>query len=91
MYIFGSRWRGYSKNGQPVRPDSDLDVALEFDKLPVDENCLTTWCGEADKWKNELSEILELKDEVKLDLTWPGLHVYQYLKDSSKLIYERNL
>ncbi|NTU49686.1 MAG: nucleotidyltransferase domain-containing protein [Desulfobulbaceae bacterium] len=94
VYIFGSRVSGCSKKtGLPVRPDSDLDVAVEFDKFDGDENLLTTWVGEADTWRKELAEQLGLSGEIELDLEWhhpmetPSVH--QYLQDGSLLIYER--
>lgn len=95
VYVFGSRQSGYSKKtGQSVRPDSDLDVAVEFDKLDTDDNCLTTWLNEADEWRKELSNRLNLGNEIKLHLEWyhstetPTLH--SYLQDSSEVIYERD-
>ena len=94
VYIFGSRVSGFSKKtGQPVRADSDLDVAVEFDKFDEDDDCLTTWVCEADKWRKELSEKLNLPKEIKLSLDrhhpTETPHVHKYLKDGSILIYER--
>ncbi len=95
VYVFGSRLADCSKKtGQPVRPDSDLDVAVEFDKFCGDDNCLTTWLSEADEWRKELSEKLNLGNKIKLSLEWyhptETPYVHNYLQDSSEVIYERD-
>ena len=84
IYFFGSRVKGVH------RPDSDLDVAIEFDPVDTDEDCLTTWTSDAQEWQNQLEPLTP----YKLHLEWhdPGggtPTISSGLVDSSILIYER--
>jgi predicted nucleotidyltransferase len=55
VYLFGSRVSGTSKKtGMPVRPDSDLDIAIEFNNFSRTEDSFTTWTFESSKWHKEL-------------------------------------
>ena len=93
VYIFGSRVTGFSKKtGQPVRPDSDLDVAVELGNFDENQTCRGIWTGQQDKWRKELSEKLNLGEEVKLSLNHYDYmcNLYDDFKNSSELIYERD-
>lgn len=84
LLLFGSRIRGTQ------RPDSDFDVAVEFDPVGLDSDCLTTWICEAKKWRKQLQPHLPWT----LHLEWhdPGggtPTISAGLKESSLLIYER--
>lgn len=84
VFIYGSRVRGTQ------RPDSDLDVALEFDRGTYDGNCLATWICKAKSWRAELQPKLPWT----LHLEWHDPsggtpHVAQGLEESSMLVYER--
>ena len=37
IWAFGSRVRGQTKEGGPVRPDSDFDIAIRLDLPPSDD------------------------------------------------------
>lgn len=84
IFVYGSRARG---NHSTV---SDLDVAIEFDPVEGDWNCLTTWVYEAKKWRKELQSLLPWP----LHLEWNDSggetpHVAAGLRESSILVYER--
>ena len=92
VYLYGSRITGISKKtGQPVRPNSDLDVAIEFDKVREREDLLTTWVSDGKRWHDELLSLLGFSEDEHLDLEWhhPGKthHITKYLKDGSTVIY----
>lgn len=92
VYLFGSRITSNSKKtGMPVRPDSDLDVALEFTRISQDEDYLTTWTCESKKWHKELLVLLGFASDKDLDLErlheTETPHVAQYIKEGSELIY----
>lgn len=92
VYLFGSRVTGISKKtGKPVRPDSDLDVAIEFDKFSDKEDSFTTWICEKKNWHKELLKLLGFSKDEQLHLECHRIgetpHVAQYLKDSSIPIY----
>ena len=48
VFIFGSRAKGTS------RLNSDLDVGVEINLMPSDENIDATWSYESKKWRAEL-------------------------------------
>ncbi len=56
VFIYGSRVRGRSMTGGPIRPDSDLDIAVEPD-APADER-LGTYIVEAAGWESTLAKLL---------------------------------
>lgn len=92
VYLFGSRITGNSKKtGMPVRPDSDLDVALEFTKISQGEDYLTTWVCESRKWHKELLGLLGFESDKDLDLErfheTETPHIVQYIKEGSELVY----
>ncbi len=92
VYLFGSRITGNSKKtGLSIRPDSDLDVALEFLRISQEEDLLTTWTCEAKTWHKELLGLLGFANEKDLHLEWlykiETPRVAQYIKEGSELIY----
>ncbi len=94
VHLFGSRLSGYSKKtGEPVRLDSDLDIAIEFDHSLGGEECFQMWMVDSDEWKEELLKLLEFEKTEYLDLQWyhPDMteHVHQYLKDDSIVCFNR--
>lgn len=52
LWIFGSRAKGMQS------PKSDLDVAVDFDPVGNDEDCVTTWTFEGERWTEELQRSL---------------------------------
>jgi len=93
VYIFGSRISGYSKKtGAPVRLDSDLDIAIEFNQINENEDCFTSWVCEAKKWHKELLGLLGFIKEEHLDLEWyhpeETPHMHQFIRDNSIIIYD---
>jgi len=90
VYLFGSRIAGVTKEGKPVRSDSDLDVAVEFIPFPG-EDFLTTWVGEVCKWRKELLTLLGFSKKEHLDLQHHHMqttpHVAEYIKQNSIIIY----
>ena len=92
IYLFGSRVAGFSKKTrEAVRPDSDLDIAIEFDRISAEEDYLTTWTAEKKIWRKELLTLLGISKENHLSLNryhpeeTPEIH--RYLKEGSTLIY----
>ena len=84
IYVYGSRLK------QTHRPDSDLDVAMEFEPAGIDLDCFTTWVGDAKKWRRQLQPLLP----AVLHLEWHDTngktpHVSQWLRDASCVVYER--
>ena len=84
LLVYGSRVRGTHST------DSDLDVAIEFDPVGLDSDCLTTWICDAKKWRKEIQPFIPWP----LHLEWndPGgetPHVAAGLGESSILVYER--
>ena len=95
VYLFGSRITGISKKtGQPVRPDSDLDVAIEFDKVREGQDLFTTWFFNEEKWHKELLNLLGFSKDEHLDLEWyhptETEHVAEYIESGSIVIYSTN-
>ena len=95
VYLYGSRITGISKKtGQPVRPDSDLDVAIEFDEVREVEDFLTTWFFNGEKWHKELLNLLGFSKDEHLDLEWchptETKHVAEYIESGSIVIYSTN-
>ena len=93
VYLFGSRVTGVTKDGKPVRPDSDLDVAVEFTIFPGDSDFLTTWTFESRKWHSELLSLLGFSKKEHLDLQrhhpTETSHVADYIKQGSIVIYSK--
>jgi len=91
VYLFGSRISGISKDGKPVRLDSDLDIAIEFTPMPGDSDFLTTWVCERDKWHRELLTLLGFAKKEHLDLQrhhqTETPHMATYIEQNSMIIY----
>jgi len=83
VYIYGSRAR------EDFREDSDLDIALEFDPVDGDENCLTTWCGEAEIWHEELQPHFPFKLQLEYYEGDQTPTVKSGVERSCVLVYER--
>jgi predicted nucleotidyltransferase len=61
VYIFGSRAR------EDYREDSDLDMAIEINKLSYDEEVLATWINEKDRLERRLLTLFpSLKLQIEL-------------------------
>lgn len=93
VHLFGSRISGKSKKtGKAARPDSDLDVAIEFEPFPKEDR-LTTWVCEGKKWHSELINLLGFTEDKHLDLEsyhpQETSHVAKYLEECSLIIYTR--
>jgi len=92
VHLFGSRISGISKKtGEPVKPDSDLDVAIEFNSVFKNEDPFTTWIADGKEWHKELLDLLGFSKDEHLDLEryhpTETPHLDGYLKDNSILIY----
>ena len=84
MWVFGSRLRG------TYRDDSDLDVALEIDPLPKDEDVLTSWIPESSAWETELGNLVPYRVDLQLfDLDDPKSAIVRYVSCCSMLLYVR--
>jgi len=85
VFIFGSRAKG------TYGEDSDLDIAIEFDKFENDSNHLATWVTESDAWKQEIEALIP---DIKIDLQWHGPSgstktIDKGIKDGSIKVYEK--
>lgn len=92
VYLFGSRVTGVSKKtDRPVRADSDLDIAIEFNAISKEEDTFTTWISEGENWRKELLCLLGFSKKEHLSLDWyhpkETPNINQYIKDGSILIY----
>ena len=87
LWFFGSRVKG------DVRPSSDLDVAIELVRPPVqgvDESGGTaSWFMIEQVWREELSNIVGFTVDLQLYDSQLTLNVMQYVAKSGLLIYER--
>ena len=85
VFLFGSRAKGtYGK-------DSDLDIAIEFDKFENDSNHLATWLSESGAWKKEIESLIP---NIKIDFQWHDPSgstevIDKGIKDCSLIVYER--
>lgn len=84
VYIYGSQAKA------KANPESDIDVALEIDKEPNDENTLATWFCEKAKWYAELQPFIP----HKLHLAWHDTEgstprITFGIQECSILIYHR--
>jgi len=86
VYLFGSRLRGTDKHGQPVKPTSDIDIAVEMTFTDPDE-AYDAYMDE--RWLPELQRLLPWP----IDLQWfhprGTPNVASYLADCSEVIFER--
>ncbi len=82
-YIFGSRAKGTE------RSDSDLDVAVEVDRLAGDANDLATWLFEKDELSSRLQS--RVPCELQLELFDPNNtpHVVGGVRDGGVLVYDQ--
>jgi len=79
VYLFGSRLKGTH------RPDSDLDLAIEF--LDLWHDAVLLWFDYHEQWQNELSELTDLKVDLQLyDLE--NENIRAYIKENSTIIFE---
>lgn len=87
VYVFGSRLRGKTHEGQAVRCDSDIDIAVQ---LNIAEGEATLfWIDHHNQWEEELQA--DLCWRLDLDLyegkRTPCLH--RYLTEYSGVVFER--
>jgi predicted nucleotidyltransferase len=83
LWIYGSRARALH------RPDSDLDVAIEFDPNEG-ENCLTTWTFQGDAWEKELQQSLPLRLQLEwYDPDGSTPRIESGIRDGGILVYRR--
>jgi len=82
VHIFGSHITG-------GKYPNDLDVAIEIDPLPGDENAQTTWICESRKWNEELAQKLEHKLDLERYDQNGNPTIKNGLAKGSILIYER--
>lgn len=60
IIVYGSRACGEQ------REDSDLDVAIEFEPLPGDDNIDATWAFEGKKWAEDLAPQIPWKLHLEM-------------------------
>lgn len=84
VYIFGSRLKGTH------RPDSDLDVAIELQKLPGDETVTATWICEAGRLENSIRSYVPYAVDLQAYNDKETPHLRAYLEEASLLVYEAN-
>lgn len=82
VWIFGSRARG------DHRPDSDLDIAIEHEALPGDNNAIVTGFDQK-LWQDELQERTTLPVHVHSYIPGVYTRIGAALERSSRLIYLR--
>ena len=86
-YVFGSRMRGKTHEGQAVRCDSDIDIAVQLNI--VEGDVTQFWIDHHNQWEEELQAHLCWR--LDLDLyegqRTPCLH--RYLTECSELVFER--
>jgi predicted nucleotidyltransferase len=85
VFLFGSRAKG------TYGEDSDLDIAIEFDKFENDSNHLATWLSESGAWKKEIEALIP---NIKIDFQWHDPSgstevIDKGIKDCSLIVYER--
>lgn len=85
VWVFGSRVRGAG------RPDSDLDVAVEHDALPIDSSVSATWINEAPIWRGELGPMLSVPLHLHPYIPGESPAIQAGLSESSFLAYERTV
>jgi uncharacterized protein len=82
IHFYGSRRRGIE------RPDSDLDLAIEFPGIAEDGEALAIWMTSRKRWQAVLQEDLRVTVQLELyrgpDYT-PAIHAY--LWESSEVVY----
>jgi predicted nucleotidyltransferase len=86
VYIYGSRVRGCTKDGDPVRPDSDLDVAIEL-AGEDEEDAFQQFMDVSTEMKQQLKQLLQWP----LDLDWyhptGSPNVYRYVNQCGEVVY----
>jgi predicted nucleotidyltransferase len=82
LWIFGSRARGTH------RPDSDLDIAFEIDRLPTDQAAEEFQTQVRPSWMAELSALFGLKVHLE-PMVGDATNVASYVRDSGELAYDR--
>jgi predicted nucleotidyltransferase len=83
VWLFGSRVRGTE------RPDSDIDIAIEIQKLPNDSCAWTTFVYE----KERLKAAIQARLPMPVQLEWYGgpietPTIHAGLQESSIVVYE---
>jgi predicted nucleotidyltransferase len=87
VHVFGSRVRGVSKRGNPVRSDSDLDIAIELS--PDVPNPAVHWIENSDYWRATLAMILPYP--VDLDLLERNFPIVRkYVDIAGAVVFDRN-
>lgn len=86
VYLFGSRIRGMTKEGGPVRPDSDLDMAVEL--MPEIVDTFGAWMERVETWREQLALLSPFKVQLEaLDAETPN--VRRYVEEGGLLIFDR--
>jgi predicted nucleotidyltransferase len=89
IWTFGSRVRGQTKEGGPIRPDSDLDMAIRLEVTPSGDlgELQAVWS----KVRNRAKASLSLRLPRRLELLEGGRSpcLESYVRDCSRLIYRR--
>jgi predicted nucleotidyltransferase len=91
IWAFGSRVRGQTKEGGPIRPDSDLDIAIRLEASPSGDlgELQAVWSEFKNRAQASLS--LQLLWRLEFELLEGGRSpcLESYVRDCSRLIYRR--
>ncbi len=82
LWIFGSRARGTH------RPNSDLDIAFEIDRLQSDAAAEEFQTQVRPAWVSDLSALFGLKVHLE-PMVGEATNVAGYVRNSGELAYER--
>jgi hypothetical protein len=92
VHLYGSRLRGHRRDGGPIFPHSDLDLAVELFPDECEACPLEGWIGRRDLWTAQLGSALygHVDWPVHLELLAPTLTptVCKYVEELSEIIYE---
>ncbi len=84
VMLYGIRFKG------AFTSDSDLDVAIEFDAVGNDPDCLTTWTSEGGNWQRELRSLIPYRVHLEwYDPQGDTPTVETGLKEGCEVLYER--
>lgn len=87
LYVFGSRVRGIDKDGGPVRPDSDLDIAIEL--TAAVENPTSFWMHDIAPWREELGRLIPYRLHLEL-LDSETVSNRKHVDESGVLVFDRD-
>jgi len=88
VYVFGSRIRGCTWTGEPVRRNSDLDVAIELVEIDS-ENLASAFFDHAQGLEQELASLVPWRVDAQPYTPSTNLCLQAYVAAYHRLVYER--